>query len=92
MKCLVCDFILETICSSMIFIFYFIRILFMIYCYAIVNGVFKVCNGIFLFYDLCMYRNILRCISVHVINELDFTCFVGMESESEFTGKYSELS
>lgn len=49
MKCLVCDFILETICSSMIFIFYFIRILFMIYCYAIVNGVFKVCNGIFYF-------------------------------------------
>lgn len=89
MKCLVCDFILETICSSMIF-FFFIRILFMIYCYTIVKSL--QCD--FLFYDLCMYRNtcILRCISVHVINELDFTCFVGMESESEFTGKYSELS
>lgn len=36
-----------------------------------------------------MYRNILRCISVDVIIELGFTCFVGMESESEFTGKYS---
>lgn len=65
----------------------------MIYCYTFVNGVFKESlQWDFLFYDLRMYRNILRCISVHVINELDFTCFVGMESESEFTGKYSELS
>lgn len=56
----------------------------MIYCYTIVKSL--QCD--FLFYDLCMYRNtcILRCISVHVINELDFTCFVAMESESEFTG------
>lgn len=51
----------------------------------------KFVMGFFIYYDLRMYRNILRCILVYVINELDFICFVGMELEFEFIGKYFEL-